>query len=114
MVQPMPNDQPAIDRAFQALADPARRTILDRLSLGPARVSDLAAPLPMSLSAVIQHIQVLEAAGLVRSEKRGRTRTCHLRGEVLRAAEDWLAERRRMWAGRLDRLDAHLGGPDLD
>lgn len=93
-----------LDRVFQALADPTRRGIVERLVRAPASVSRLAEPLPMSLAAVVQHLQVLEAAGLVRSEKVGRVRTCRVEPAVLRLAEAWFAERRTLWEVRLDRL----------
>ena len=88
------NQPPAFDRLFHALADPARRQMVERLSRGPASVSELAKPFAMSLPAVVQHIQVLEASGLVSSEKVGRVRTCRLDGETLSVAEQWLAARR--------------------
>lgn len=97
-----------LDRVFQALADPGRRRMVERLSLGPASVSELARPMAMSLAAVVQHVQVLEASGLVRSEKVGRTRTCAINPGVLRSAEDWIAERRAVWERRLDRLGDFL------
>jgi DNA-binding transcriptional ArsR family regulator len=97
-----------LDLVFQALADPNRRVIVERLSRGPASVSELAAPLPMSLPGVFQHLQVLEASGLVRSEKVGRVRTCHLELKMLSPAQNWIAERREMWQRRLDRLDEFL------
>lgn len=93
-----------LDRVFQALADPTRRGLVDRLTLGPATVSELAAPLPITLAAVVQHLQVLEACGLVHTEKVGRVRTCRIDPAGLRAAEDWLHERRTAWERRLDRL----------
>jgi DNA-binding transcriptional ArsR family regulator len=93
-----------VDRVFHALADPSRRVILERLSHGPASVSQLARPLPMSLPAVVQHLQVLEASGLVRSEKAGRVRTCRIEPAALRTAEAWIVERQRDWERRLDRL----------
>lgn len=93
---------------FHALADPGRRAMVERLTRGPASVSELARPLAMSLPAVVQHLQVLEASGLVRSEKIGRVRTCHLEPETLRDAERWIAERRTTWERRLDRLGALL------
>lgn len=89
---------------FQALADPSRRSMLERLTRGPASVSELAAPLTMSLPGVVQHLQVLEASGLVRTEKTGRVRSCMLEPRALRAAEAWLAGRRTSWEHRLDRL----------
>ncbi len=93
---------------FQALAEPARRTMLERLSRGPASVSELAEPLPMSLSAVVQHLAVLEASGLVRSQKLGRVRTCTLEPGALQAVEQWVNERRTTWERRLDRLGDFL------
>ncbi|MEV7359075.1 MULTISPECIES: metalloregulator ArsR/SmtB family transcription factor [unclassified Kitasatospora] len=104
----MPNYAGSLDRVFQALADGTRRAMVQRLIRGPAPVSELARPLEMSLPAVMQHIQVLEACGLVRSEKVGRVRTCRIEPEVLRTAEDWLAEQRTSWEWRLDRLGDYL------
>jgi DNA-binding transcriptional ArsR family regulator len=105
-----------LDRVFQALADPGRRLMLERLSEGPASVSELGRPLAMSLAAVVQHVQVLEASGLVRSQKLGRTRTCSLNPAALRPAEHWLSERRSLIERRLDRLGEYLaetaGSPD--
>lgn len=95
-----------------ALSDPTRRAMVERLSLGPASVSDLAAPLPMSMSAVVQHLKVLEASGLVVSEKVGRVRTCRVEPRALSAAEHWLNERRRTAEQRLDRLGALLAEPE--
>jgi DNA-binding transcriptional ArsR family regulator len=97
-----------LDRVFHALADPGRRRMLERLSQGPASVSELAKPLAMSLAAVLQHVQVLEASRLVRSRKLGRTRTCSLDAEALRSAERWISERRRFVERRLDRLGEYL------
>jgi DNA-binding transcriptional ArsR family regulator len=98
----------SLDLIFQGLTDPSRRIMVERLSHGPASVSALAQPLGMSLSAVVQHLQVLEASGLVSSEKVGRVRTCHIEPQALRAAEQWIAERRRSWEQRLDRLGDYL------
>jgi DNA-binding transcriptional ArsR family regulator len=97
-----------IDLLFQALADPSRRAMVDRLTRGPASVSELAHPLAMSLPAVVQHLHVLEASGLVRSEKRGRVRTCTVEPAALRMAERWIADRRTFWEQSLDRLGAYL------
>jgi DNA-binding transcriptional ArsR family regulator len=97
-----------LDLAFQALADPSRRAMVDRLVQGPATVSELAKPLAMSLPGVMQHLAVLEASGLVISEKVGRTRTCRIEPKVLTQAEHWIAERRALWESRLDRLGAFL------
>jgi DNA-binding transcriptional ArsR family regulator len=104
----MLNQVADLDRVFQALADPGRRLMLDRLSQGPASVSELGKPLAMSLAAVVQHVQVLEASGLVRSQKTGRIRTCSLNPPVFRSAETWIAERRGLWERRLDRLGDYL------
>jgi DNA-binding transcriptional ArsR family regulator len=102
------NQVAPLDRVFHALADPSRRIMLERLSRGPASVSQLAEPLAMSLAAVVQHVQVLEASGLVRSEKVGRVRTCHIEPDVLQTAEHWISARRTVWARRLDRLGEYL------
>ena len=102
-------DQAAdLDRVFHALADPGRRVMVVRLSQGPASVSELARPLDMTLSAVVQHLAVLEASGLVRSEKVGRVRTCRIEPTTLHSAERWISERRASWERRLDRLGAFL------
>ena len=93
-----------LDRTFQALADKSRRTMVERLTLGPASVSELAEPLAMSLAAVVQHVQVLEACGVVTTEKVGRTRMCRIEGAAMTAAEQWISDRRRGWDVRLDRL----------
>jgi DNA-binding transcriptional ArsR family regulator len=98
----------ALDLVFQALADPTRRAIVQRLSRGPASMSVLAQPLNMSLPAVHQHLQVLEASGLVRSEKVGRVRTCRIDSTTLQQAEHWIAARRATWEKRLDRLGEFL------
>ena len=98
----------SLDQVFQALADPTRRTIVERLIGSPASVSELAQPLAMSLPAVLQHIRVLEACGVVRSEKIGRVRTCHFPPDVLRSAEDWIGRQRTAWEERLDRLGQYL------
>jgi DNA-binding transcriptional ArsR family regulator len=112
----MLNQAPALDRVFHALSDPSRRLMVERLSLGPASVSELARPLSMSLAAVVQHVQVLEASGLVRSQKVGRTRTCSIQSVALRSAEQWISDRRTSWERRLDRLGEYLkettGSPD--
>ena len=97
-----------LDHAFQALADPTRRALVERLAQGPASVSELARPFPMSLPAIHQHLAVLEGAGLVASEKIGRVRTCRLEPATISQAERWLTERRQDWEGKLDRLAAHL------
>jgi len=104
----MLNYAPDLDRVFQALADPGRRLMVERLSRGAASVSELGRPLDMSLAAVLQHVQVLEASGLIRSQKVGRTRTCSINQVALRSAEDWIADRRTMVERRLDRLGEYL------
>lgn len=104
----MLNQGADLDRVFQALADPGRRLMVERLSQGPAFVSELGKPLSMSLTAVVQHVQVLEASGLVRSQKTGRTRTCSINPAGLRSAESWIAGRRARWERRLDRLGTFL------
>lgn len=98
----------AVDRIFHALADGTRRHLIQRLSEGPAAVSELASPLPMSLAAVVQHLQVLEECGVVTTRKSGRVRTCQLDPHGLLQAERWIASRRLLWEGRLGRLDALL------
>ena len=107
----MLNQVAMLDRVFQALADSSRRSMMERLSRGPASVSELARPLDMSLAAVLQHVQVLEASGLVRSQKVGRTRTCSIDPATLRSAEDWISGRRIGWERRLDRLGDYLAAP---
>jgi DNA-binding transcriptional ArsR family regulator len=104
------HDSAQLDLMFQALADPARRMMLERLSRGPASVSELAQPLDMSLPAVMQHLQLLEASGLVHSEKTGRVRTCRIEPKALSMAEKWISERRTSWERRLDRLGDYLAG----
>ena len=104
----MLNESARLDLAFQALADPTRRGMLARLSRGPASVSELARPLAISLPAVLQHVQALEASGLVKSEKKGRVRTCRMEPKALASAESWIAEQRALWEGRLDRLEVYL------
>ena len=104
----MVNRLDGLDEVFQSLADPTRRAIVARLVRGPATVSELAAPLAMSMPAVLQHLRVLQASGLVRSTKSGRVRTCELEPGVLRTAERWIVERRLDWERRLDRLGDFL------
>jgi DNA-binding transcriptional ArsR family regulator len=93
---------------FHALADPTRRAIVERLTRGPASVSELAAPMSMSLAAVMQHLHVLEGSRLLRTEKQGRVRTCRIDPDVLRRAEVWLTDRRTFWENQLDRLGEML------
>jgi DNA-binding transcriptional ArsR family regulator len=102
------NQRTTLDLVFQALADPSRRSMVERLTRGPASVSELAQPLAMSLPAVVQHLQVLESSGLVRSEKVGRVRTCRIEPKVLTVAEQWISDRRTLWESRLDRLGDYL------
>lgn len=103
----------ALDLTFDALGDPTRRKIVERLSRGPATVSELAKPLEITLAGVMQHLKVLETCGLARSEKVGRVRTCQLETKQLRAAEAWFRSRREMWERRFDRLGDWLGeGPE--
>jgi DNA-binding transcriptional ArsR family regulator len=97
-------EETPLDRVFQALSDPTRRVMMERLTRSPATVSELAKPLAMSLPAVVQHLQVLEASGLVKSEKIGRVRTCRVEPKALRTAEQWISDRRVLWERRLDRL----------
>jgi DNA-binding transcriptional ArsR family regulator len=101
-----------IDLVFQALADPTRRMMVERLSRGPASVTELAEPLAMSLSAVVQHLKLLETSGLVRTEKAGRIRTCRIEPKALKTAEQWLASRRSTWERRFDRLAQYLAEED--
>src|SRR6187402_1252211 len=109
----MLNQSTPLDLVFHALADPTRRQMVERLSRGPASVSELARPFEMSLPAVVQHLQVLEGSGLVRSEKIGRVRTCTIDTAALSQAEQWINERRMGWERRLDRLGELLAtAPD--
>jgi DNA-binding transcriptional ArsR family regulator len=98
----------SLDRTFHALADGSRRSMVQRLTEGPASVSELAKPLTMSLAAVVQHVQVLEACGVVTTAKVGRSRICTLEPQALRLAETWMSDRRRGWQERLDRLSGLL------
>ena len=100
----MLNQSPPVDEVFKALGDPTRRDMVERLSRGPATVSQLAEPLDMTLSAVVQHLASLESCGLVRSEKVGRVRTCRLDPAGFSALEQWIRDRRSLWERRLDRL----------
>ena len=104
----MLNEEPDLDAVFRALSDPHRRWMVEQLSQGPQSVSDLARPLPMTLAAVVQHVQVLETSGLVRTEKMGRVRTCRLEPATLRRAEEWVSQQRLLWERRLDRLGRYL------
>jgi len=104
IVKRVPNQPEDVDRLLHALADPTRRRIVERLGRGPATVTELAAPLPMSLPAVLQHLQVLKNSGVIVTEKIGRVRTCRLELKRLDIVQDWIAARRHTWERRLDRL----------
>jgi DNA-binding transcriptional ArsR family regulator len=104
----MPHSKTNIDRVFHALGDPTRRAIVEKLSAGPISVSRLAAPLAITLAAVVQHVQILEQSGLVHTEKVGRVRTCRIEPASLSIAEQWFAERRSFWERTLDRLGDFL------
>ena len=93
-----------VDRVFHALGDPTRRAMVERMSEGPVTVSKLAKPLAITLAAVVQHLKILEASGLVRTEKVGRVRTCRIEAKGLSVAERWINERRSEWEKRFDRL----------
>ena len=108
ILRQMINYSTPLDRAFQALADPTRRAMVERLTQGPASVSELKRPLEMSLPAVMQHLAVLEMSGLVASEKAGRVRTCRINPAALAEAERWIADRRAEWERRFDRLGEYL------
>jgi DNA-binding transcriptional ArsR family regulator len=101
-----------VHRVFHALGDPTRRAIVEKLSYGPASVSSLATPLEITVAAVVQHLQVLEDSGLVRTQKVGRVRTCRMEPAGLSIVERWIADRRSMWERRLDRLGDLLAEPD--
>jgi DNA-binding transcriptional ArsR family regulator len=98
----------SVDPVFHALGDPTRRVIVEHLSRGPASVSELAKPIDMTLSGVVQHLAVLEESGLVRSQKIGRVRTCRIEPAALQSAEKWITERRMTWERRFDRLADYL------
>ncbi len=98
----------ATDAVFHALSNPTRRKVLEQLSIGPATVSELAAPFDMQLPSFVQHLSLLEESRLVKSKKRGRVRTYELAPERLKLVEDWLTARRRLWEARLDRFDQHV------
>jgi DNA-binding transcriptional ArsR family regulator len=102
----------SLDLAFHALSDPSRRGMIERLTRGPASVTELAEPFAMSLSAVVQHLRILEASGLVRTEKLGRVRTCQIEPQALQNAEKWINDRRMLWEQRLDRLGKFLAESD--
>ena len=104
----MPNQPAPLNRVFHALADPTRRAVLERLSGGPASMSELAQPFKMALPSFSQHLDVLESCGLVRSRKTGRVRTYELAPEPLEEAEQWMVTQRANWERRLDQLDQYL------
>ena len=104
-------DAARLDRAFQALADPTRRAMVEKLSTGPRSASDLAVGFTITLAAVLQHLRVLEDSGLVRTRKEGRVRVCSVDPAALRSVEDWIAARRTTWERNLDRLGAVLAEP---
>jgi len=101
-----------VDRIFRALGDPTRRALVEKLSKGPVPASILAKTLEITLSAVIQHLQVLEESGLVHTQKLGRVRTCQIEPKGLSLAEQWLSDRRSLWAKRYDRLEKLLAARD--
>jgi DNA-binding transcriptional ArsR family regulator len=105
-------NQSRVDQVFHAFADPTRRKLIEQLSQGPASASDLARPLGITLAAVVQHLQILERSGIVRTQKIGRVRTCQIEPEGLKIAADWIAERRSLWERRLDRLGDLLAEQD--
>lgn len=104
----MDNLSSHLDHVFGALADPTRRAILARLGEGEASVGALARPFDMALPSLMKHVRVLEAVGLVESQKSGRVRTCRLKPAAMTDAERWLAEQRAVWEARLDRLEAYV------
>jgi DNA-binding transcriptional ArsR family regulator len=109
----MTADPVNLDRLFHALADPSRRRMVDRLSRGPASVKELAAPLSMALPSVLKHLRVLEAGGIVLSQKLGRVRTFRIEPQALATIEEWVVERKATWNDQFDRLEAYLAdGPD--
>jgi DNA-binding transcriptional ArsR family regulator len=112
MARPVANLKPNIDRIFHALGDPTRRAIVVKLCAGPLSVSLLASPLDITVTAVVQHLQVLEESGLVRTEKVGRVRTCRIEPAGFSVLEAWIRHHRTMWERRLDRLGELLEEPD--
>jgi len=104
----VPEQVATLDRLFQALADPTRRAVVERLGRGPVATSDLARPFAMALPSFLQHLEVLERAGLVSSTKKGRVRTYRLTPQPLEVAENWMTTQRRLWEGRLDRFDEYV------
>lgn len=113
ILRDMPNNSTALNKVFHALSDPTRRAVIQRLSDGPASVSELAQPFDMALPSFVGHLKVLEDSGLVESEKAGRVRTCRVVGETLSSAEQWLAQRRQFLEERLEALAEYLEGGQL-
>jgi DNA-binding transcriptional ArsR family regulator len=110
----MAAEKAKVDRVFQALGDPTRREILEKLTERPHSVSHLAEPLGLTLAAIVQHIQVLEESGLVQTEKVGRVRVCRIEPSGFQVAKQWIEDRRTVWERRLDRLGDLLGKPGTD
>ena len=110
----MPDPKPSVDRILHALGDPTRRAMVESLSKGPLSVSQLAQPLEITLTAVVQHLQILEESQLVRTEKVGRVRTCQLAPTGFAVLEQWIRDRRSVWEQRLDRLGDLLGEPETN
>ena len=108
----MLSQQGQVDRVFHALGDPTRRAMIEKLSNGPITVSRLAKQLDITIDAVVQHLQILEKSGLVRSEKVGRVRTCRIESKGFSVVERWIADRRSLWEARFDRLGTFLAEPD--
>jgi len=110
MVTAALREDPALDRTYAALADPTRRRLLVALRQGERRIKDLAEPLPMTFAGVARHVAVLEAAGLVGREVRGREHWVSLRPEAMRSAERWISEQTAFWSASADRLAARIEG----
>ncbi len=104
----MAKHDPHLDLLFHALSDPTRRMMLNRLAKGPAPVTELAGPTGLKLPTILRHLSVLEAAGLVATQKDGRVRSCVFQPKALQPMTDWLEEQRKVWEGRLDRLDDYV------
>lgn len=107
----MANHPQPLDEVFLALSDPTRREVIRRLGAGPVSVGELARPFPITLPSFMKHVRTLESSGLIRTAKSGRVRTCTLNRERLDLLDDWLAEQRRLWEGRTDRLEQFLTDP---
>ena len=107
----MANHPQPLDEVFIALSDPTRREVIRRLGAGPVSVGELARPFPITLPSFMKHVRTLESSGLIRTAKSGRVRTCTLNRERLDLLDDWLAEQRRLWEGRTDRLEQFLTDP---